>query len=99
MIILYGSYARGVYKDQVYIKDGIRYFYINDYDLIIVTNKTNIKEYELTNELEKRIKARPDINFFMCDIDYVNKELRTGNFFSFLCITKVYYCMTMERAN
>ncbi|WP_286778365.1 nucleotidyltransferase domain-containing protein [Sphingobacterium thalpophilum] len=81
MIILYGSYARGEYKDQVYLKDGIRYFYISDYDLIIVTNKTNIKEYELANELENRISARPDINFFMYDIDYVNKELVTGNFF------------------
>lgn len=81
MIILYGSYVRGEYKDQVYMKDGIRYFYISDYDLIVVTNKTNIKEYELANELEKRISARPDINFFMYDIDYVNKELVTGNFF------------------
>lgn len=81
MIILYGSYARGEFKDQVYIKDGIRYFYISDYDLIIVTNKTNIKEYELANELEKRISARPDINFFMYDIKYLNQELKTGNFF------------------
>lgn len=81
MIILYGSYARGEYKDQVYIKDGIRYFYISDYDLIVVTNNTNIKEYELAEELEKRIKSKPDINFFMMDIDYVNRELSTGNFF------------------
>ncbi|RKO72304.1 nucleotidyltransferase domain-containing protein [Sphingobacterium puteale] len=87
MIILYGSYARGEYKDQVYMKEGIRYFYISDYDLIIVTNKTNIKEYELANELEKRISARPDINFFMYDIDYVNRELLTGNFF----FVPVYY--------
>src|SRR5690606_3654376 len=87
MIILYGSYARGEYKDQVYIKDGIRYFYISDYDLIVVTNKTDVKEYELANELEKRIKARPDINFFMYDIEYVNKELKTGNFF----FVPVYY--------
>lgn len=87
MIILYGSYARGEYKDQVYIKDGIRYFYISDYDLIVVTNKTDMKEYELANELEKRIKARPDINFFMYDINYVNKELKTGNFF----FVPVYY--------
>ncbi|MEN5232923.1 nucleotidyltransferase domain-containing protein [Sphingobacterium faecium] len=81
MIILYGSYARGEFKDQVYIKNGIRYFYISDYDIIVVTNKTNIKEYELANELEKRISARPDINFFMYDIKYLNQELVTGNFF------------------
>lgn len=86
-IILYGSYARGEYKDQVYMKDGIRYFYISDYDIIVVTNKTNIKEYELADELEKRIKARPDINFFMYDIGYLNKELSTGNFF----FVPVYY--------
>lgn len=81
MIILYGSYARGEFKDQVYIKDGIRYFYISDYDIIVVTNKTHVKEYELANELEKRISARPDINFFMYDIKYLNQELVTGNFF------------------
>ncbi len=87
MIILYGSYARGEYKDQVYINDGIRYFYISDYDLIVVTNKTDVKEYELSEELNKRIKARPDINFFMYDIDYFNHQLVTGNFF----FVPVYY--------
>lgn len=87
MIILYGSYARGEYKDQVYMKDGIRYFYISDYDLIVITDKTKIKEYQLTDELEKRIKARPDINFFMYDIDYFNRELSTGNYF----FVPVYY--------
>lgn len=87
MIILYGSYARGDYKDQVYVKDGIRYFYISDYDLIVITNKTNIKEYQLAEELERRIKSRPDINFFMYDIDYFNRELSTGNFF----FVPVYY--------
>ncbi|MCS3553156.1 MULTISPECIES: nucleotidyltransferase domain-containing protein [unclassified Sphingobacterium] len=87
LIILYGSYARGNYKDQVYVKDGIRYFYISDYDLIVITNKTNIKEYQLAEELERRIKSRPDINFFMYDIDYFNRELSTGNFF----FVPVYY--------
>ncbi|AIM38720.1 hypothetical protein KO02_19965 [Sphingobacterium sp. ML3W] len=43
MIILYGSYARGNYKDQVYVKDGIRYFYICGYDLIVITNKNQYK--------------------------------------------------------
>lgn len=81
MIILYGSYAKGEFKDHVYIKDGIRCFYISDYDLIILTSKTDVKEYQLAEELEKRIHARPDINFFMYDIDFLNKELLSGNYF------------------
>ncbi|WP_437920662.1 nucleotidyltransferase domain-containing protein [Sphingobacterium sp. LRF_L2] len=86
-IILYGSYARGGYTDQVYMKDGIKYFYISDYDLIVITDKTQVKEFQLADELEKRIKARPDINFFMYDIEYFNKELSTGNYF----FVPVYY--------
>ncbi|WP_130857919.1 HEPN domain-containing protein [Olivibacter jilunii] len=80
-IILYGSYAKGKYVEQVYVKKGIRYFYISDYDLVVITDNTNIKEYELANELEKRLKARPDINFFMYDINHFNNGLQTGNYF------------------
>ncbi|MDM8174103.1 nucleotidyltransferase domain-containing protein [Olivibacter sp. 47] len=80
-IVLYGSYATGKYVEQVYIKEGIRYFYISDYDLIVITDKTEIKEYELANELEKRLKTKPDINFFMYDIKYLNNGLKTGNYF------------------
>lgn len=80
-IVLYGSYATGKYVEQVYIKEGIRYFYISDYDLIVITDKTEIKEYELANELEKRLKTKPDINFFMYDIKYFNNGLKTGNYF------------------
>lgn len=86
-IILYGSYAKGDYVEQVYIRDGIRYFYISDYDLIVITDKTDVKEYELANELEKRLKTRPDINFFMYDISFFNEGLRTGNYF----FVPVYY--------
>src|SRR5690606_815275 len=86
-IILYGSYAKGKYVEQVYIRDGIKYFYISDYDLIVVTDNTQVKEYELANELEARIKSRPDINFFMYDIKFLNQELKNGNYF----FVPVYY--------
>lgn len=86
-IILYGGYAKGKYVEQVYIRDGIKYFYISDYDLIVVTDNTQVKEYELANELETRIKSRPDINFFMYDIKFLNQELKNGNYF----FVPVYY--------
>jgi len=80
-IILYGSYAKGKYVEQVYIEEGIRYFYISDYDLVVITDNTKVKEYELANELERRLKTKPDINFFMYDIKYFNNGLKTGNYF------------------
>ncbi|WP_073233043.1 nucleotidyltransferase domain-containing protein [Pedobacter caeni] len=80
-IILYGSYVKNAYVEDVYIKGGIKYYYISDYDLIIITNKTNVKEFELENELEKRLKVRPDINFFMYDIDHINQLLEKGDYF------------------
>eukprot|EP01133_Synstelium_polycarpum_P009443 gene9443-11053_t len=63
-IILYGSYVKNAYVEDVYIKGGIKYYYISDYDLIIITNKTNIKEFELENELEKRLKG----DYFMVPV-------------------------------
>ncbi len=80
-IILYGSYAKDTYQNDSYIKNGVKYYYISDYDLIIVTDKTDIKEFELENELESRIKIRPDINFFMEDIDHINFLLKKGDYF------------------
>jgi predicted nucleotidyltransferase len=80
-IILYGSYAKGKQVEQIKIIDGIRYFYISDYDLIVITDETKIKEFELANELEARLKSKSDINFQMYDIKYINKELRDGNYF------------------
>lgn len=80
-IILYGSYAKGKYVEHVYIKDGIRHFYISDYDLVIIAENFTVKPYELADELEKRIGSRPDVNFFMYKSAHFNEKLKNGHHF------------------
>ncbi|WP_183567704.1 HEPN domain-containing protein [Mucilaginibacter sp. SP1R1] len=80
-IILYGSRASGTFTEDKYEKNGIIYYYISDYDVAIITNKTNLKEYEVENEVLKKVKVRPDLNVVMYDIDYFNKALKEGKYF------------------
>ncbi|MCZ8284060.1 MAG: nucleotidyltransferase domain-containing protein, partial [Bacteroidia bacterium] len=48
MIILFGSHARGDWKIDEYVENGITYSYNSDYDLLIITNnseKANVDTY------------------------------------------------------
>lgn len=80
-IILYGSRASGKFVEDRYEKNGIIYYYISDYDIAIITNKTNLKEYEVENEILRNIKVKPDLNIVMYDIDYFNEALKKGKYF------------------
>ena len=48
MIILFGSYSRGDWQEDVYIEDNITYTYNSDFDLLVVvkdeTKRTRKKE-------------------------------------------------------
>ena len=39
MIILFGSYARGDWVEDVYQENGTTYEYISDFDILVVTTK------------------------------------------------------------
>jgi len=80
-IILYGSRASGRFVEDRYEKNGIIYYYISDYDIAIITNKTNLKEYEVENEILKKVRVKPDLNIVMYDIDYFNDALKKGKYF------------------
>jgi predicted nucleotidyltransferase len=80
-IILYGSRASGTFTEDKYEKNGIQYSYISDYDIAIITSKTNLKEYEVENEVLKKVKVKPDINVLMYDLDYFNEKLEQGKYF------------------
>jgi predicted nucleotidyltransferase len=77
-IILYGSRASGKFVEDSYEKNGIKYTYISDYDIAVITNKTEIKEYEVENEVLAKVKVKPDLNLVMYDIDFFNDLLRRG---------------------
>src|SRR5688500_7452001 len=82
-IILFGSYAKGKQVEHRYTgKDGIRYEYISDYDLLVVTKNNTIKEYELEDIINNRTKKiEPSINLQIHEIDYINEGLEFGQYF------------------
>jgi uncharacterized protein len=83
MIILFGSYAKGSYTEHSYIgRDGIRYEYVSDYDLLVVTKNTIEKSYELDDQITNRARMyRPSVNMEIHDIAYINEGLEVGQYF------------------
>ncbi len=87
MIILFGSYARGDWVED-YTYDGpTTYFYISDFDILIVVetvrsatmfNKWSDLEYKLRRGLPLN---SPGINLIVHDIDFLNARLREGRYF------------------
>jgi predicted nucleotidyltransferase/HEPN domain-containing protein len=85
MIILFGSYARGTYVEDKYEEKGITYEYKSDYDLLIICSKNTQANADtfiqsLTGKLEELNLPTP-INPIFHGMEFVNNELREGNYF------------------
>lgn len=82
-IILFGSYAKGTYTEHTYTgRDGIRYEYISDYDLLVVTKDVIEKAYELDDQITNRARMyKAAVNMEIHDIAYINEGLEVGQYF------------------
>lgn len=85
MIILFGSYARGNYVEDKYEDKGITYEYKSDYDLLIITTKISQSEnhtwiQSIFGKLDE-LNLQTPVNPIFHGIDFVNTELRDGNYF------------------
>lgn len=85
MIILFGSHARGDWKIDEYVENGITYGYNSDYDLLIITNnseKANVDTYlfSIIDKLEA-LNFETAIHIELETIDFVNQQLQEGNYF------------------
>lgn len=85
MIILFGSYARGNWVEDKYEDKGIIYEYKSDYDLLIILSKNGQANADsfiqsVSGKLEELNLPTP-INPIFHGIDFVNAELRDGNYF------------------
>jgi uncharacterized protein len=82
-IILFGSYAKGTYTEHTYTgRDGIRYEYISDYDLLVVTKDAIEKSYELDDQITNRARMyKASVNMEIHDIAYINEGLKFGQYF------------------
>ena len=85
MILLFGSYARGNWIEDKYVEKGITYEYKSDYDLLIICGKNSQANADtfiqsVTGKLGELNLPTP-INPIFHGIEFVNYELREGNYF------------------
>jgi len=83
MIILFGSYARGNWVEELH-DDGFHYKYQSDLDIFIVTEKEYLankieSDDQLWNHFNRRIKT--PVTVIAHDIEFLNRRLRKGQYF------------------
>lgn len=85
MIILFGSYARGTFVEDKYVEKGITYEYKSDYDLLMMMSKNGHANSDaLTSSITGRIEELnlpTPVNPIFHGVEFVNHELREGNYF------------------
>src|ERR1700741_2235393 len=85
MIILFGSYARGKWVEDVYTEKGTTYEYKSDYDLLIILSKNgHANSDSLTQSISQRLndlKLKTPVHPIYHGMEFVNHELREGNYF------------------
>lgn len=81
-ILLYGSFARGNWVDDEYVENGITYTYLSDFDFMVVTNGSRLKEFEIKSKINNRTKKyRHPVSVNVHEMDHVNYGLERGQYF------------------
>lgn len=83
MIILFGSYARGNWVEELH-DDGFHYKYQSDFDIFIVAGKECLankieSDDHLWNFFNRRIKT--PVTVIAHDIEFLNRRLHKGQYF------------------
>ena len=87
MVILYGSHTRDDWVDRDnYVKDGIRYEYRSDFDLLLVVPDEEMAgDSTLRSVIKKRIRDEIDIqtpvSLIAEAIEFLNDKLACGHYF------------------
>jgi uncharacterized protein len=86
MIILFGSYARGTWVEDIYKEGHITYEYKSDYDILVVVKEHGLaRKLGLWDKIKSIIRRsstiRTHIALIVHDIKEVNKALARGQYF------------------
>src|SRR3989338_2496312 len=83
MIILFGSYARGDYRelqDVIPNKPGFRR--VSDYDILVITKKKNFSIWHKIEDECRKLKLTAPVNTILAhDIKKLNEKLEVGQYF------------------
>ena len=86
MIILFGSYARGDWVEDIYTEGHITYEYISDFDILVLTRlkKTALNQANqsrVDNTIVQRKAIKTPVSVIYHSIGQVNNQLREGRYF------------------
>lgn len=84
MIILFGSYARGDYKEKADLKQDRWSGHASDYDILVVTGtRETAEDVTLANRITEQCDADrlTTVRLIMHDLEYLNIQLAEGQFF------------------
>lgn len=85
MVILFGSYSRGNWVEDVYKENGTTYEYKSDYDILVVTEHHQDTPPGLGKQVRKRVKKAENLqtapHIIFHDIKFLNNELEDGHYF------------------
>ncbi len=85
MVILFGSYARNTWAEEITQEDGIKLQFKSDYDILIVTardlNHTANQQWIKTQQILKSRKYSTALSLIQHSAGYINHELRAGGYF------------------
>ena len=82
-VILFGSYAKGKWVDDVTVEDGVTFVYRSDFDFLVVTKDNSTKEYEVKSKIENQAKSSVIgiVSPLVHSIGYINEGLSIGQYF------------------
>ncbi len=87
MVILFGSYARGTWVEDVYTdpEDHITYEYKSDIDILAVTETqgqaNSVKIWDKVEQLINNCKRSTSVSIIAHDINDLNKKIEMGEYF------------------
>jgi len=101
MIILFGSFARGDWKDEAYTKDNVFYQYKSDFNILVIVNdpktgKNNRKWESLERKLQKEDFLFMPLSLMGYDINHVNQKLSDGDDFSVMLRKRAFIFTTRK---
>jgi hypothetical protein len=85
MVILFGSYARNTWAEEITQEEGVNLEFKSDYDLLIITSKDlgiqANNQWMKTQQKVKSLKFSTSVSLIQHSIGYINKELKAGGYF------------------
>lgn len=86
MIILFGSYARGNWVEDIYKEGHITYEYKSDYDILVIVKDYNLVRrigtwHKIESIIRRSSTIRTRASLIVHDIKEVNKALTKGQYF------------------